>query len=249
RGDPGPGHGPVRGANGPEFLSWWRPSSLEDGCRIADRLIKGATMKSDRCRQEGAASAPRGRERGQEMRNRKHRRPGVGPLESRRLLASINDSFTLPPGGGAPQGITAGSDGNLWFTETGSGLAGFVGKINPTTHQVTGPISVGPSPNGITSVPGGAIWFTEAGTPNGNDSAIGRIDPGTRASLGLFVPPTPIPPPTSSVYDLPNGTVSFPESAGAKIGIFTPATITSSQDITEFPLPSGVFGSNPKPSA
>ena len=205
-------------------------------------------MRSDR-RPEGAASAARGRER----RNRRQRRPRLEGLESRRLLTSINDGFSLPSGSG-PEGITVGSDNNLWFTQVVSSMGtayGQVGVINPNTGQLGTPIIVGRNPEAITSVPGAALWFTEAGLPPGltntNTSAIGTINPATRAYQDYFTP-TVNSVPTGIVYDSANGNVYFTESAGARIGVFHPATITSSQGITEIPLPSAVFGANARPS-
>ncbi len=47
---------------------------------------------------------------------RRRARPGVEPLESRRLLASIA-VFPTPSENSVPTSIVTGSDGNLWFTE------------------------------------------------------------------------------------------------------------------------------------
>ena len=42
--------------------------------------------------------------------------------------------FPIPTNAGRPHGITAGPDGNLWFTEW---AANKIGTINPTTHAIT----------------------------------------------------------------------------------------------------------------
>jgi hypothetical protein len=57
--------------------------------------------------------------------------------------------------------ITAGPDGNIWFTENNSDN---IAKINPTTHAITefpipGPVSL----EDITAGPDGNIWFTGGG--------------------------------------------------------------------------------------
>ena len=50
--------------------------------------------------------------------------------------------FALPTVTADPRGITAGPDGNLWFTEH---AAETIGEINPTTHAITEfPISTDP---------------------------------------------------------------------------------------------------------
>jgi len=67
----------------------------------------------------------------------------------------------------APEGIAAGPDGNLWFTE-GSGK---IGRITPA-GKVTEFITAGLSTTGITAGPDGNLWFTEA-----DDGKIGRITP------------------------------------------------------------------------
>jgi streptogramin lyase len=65
-----------------------------------------------------------------------------------------------------PFEITAGPDGNLWFTENGK-----IGKITTggTITEYGGSLS---HPHGITAGPDGNLWFTEFG--NGK---IGRIVP------------------------------------------------------------------------
>ncbi len=83
-------------------------------------------------------------------------------LEERCLLSGISSitEFPLPSGSFAPYGITAGPDGNLWFTESG---ANAIGMINPTTHAIssfTVP-TANAGPYGITAGPDGNLWFTE----------------------------------------------------------------------------------------
>jgi streptogramin lyase len=71
----------------------------------------------------------------------------------------------------APWGIAAGSNGDLWFTEWS---ADTIGRINPTTHEITEfPIPTPESePEGITAGPEGNMWFTETSARK-----IGRITP------------------------------------------------------------------------
>jgi virginiamycin B lyase len=76
------------------------------------------------------------------------------PLRVREFPISIpNDSW--------PTGITAGPDGNLWFTE-GRASANQIGRIT-TAGEVTGefPIPTGDSGAGwIGAGPSGTLWFT-----------------------------------------------------------------------------------------
>ena len=58
-------------------------------------------------------------------------------LEDRCLLSGISGITEFPlPSGSRPRscGITAGPDGNLWFTDAG---ANAIGMINPTTHAIS----------------------------------------------------------------------------------------------------------------
>jgi streptogramin lyase len=77
-----------------------------------------------------------------------------------------------------PFDITAGPDGNMWFTNQWRGM---IGEINPSTHQIAQyPIAGGvdatthPLPFGIVAGPDGNLWFTDE-----EDEAIGEINPTT----------------------------------------------------------------------
>jgi virginiamycin B lyase len=64
----------------------------------------------------------------------------------------------LPAGGSKPVGITAGPDGNMWFT-----VGNQVGKISPITGIITqySISTANAGPYGITAGPDGNLWFTE----------------------------------------------------------------------------------------
>ena len=68
----------------------------------------------------------------------------------------------------APYGITAGPDGNLWFTNSGNNS---IGRITPAgvVSNFTGAGINGP--NGITAGPDGNLWFTNAGNDSTNSVA------------------------------------------------------------------------------
>src|SRR5260370_39797321 len=79
--------------------------------------------------------------------------------------ASRSDACSPAPTNSTPRGITAGPDGNLWFTEFGVGK---IGEINPATHVITEfpiPYSIY-GPAGITTGPDGNLWFTDATAGN-----------------------------------------------------------------------------------
>jgi virginiamycin B lyase len=78
--------------------------------------------------------------------------------------------YSIPTANSDPESITAGPDGNLWFTENGGN------KIaNLTTAGVFTEYSLPTAksrPWGITAGPDGNLWFIERGT-----NRIGRITP------------------------------------------------------------------------
>jgi streptogramin lyase len=84
-------------------------------------------------------------------------RPQLLALEERCLLDAFNE-FALAAGR-LPFGITAGPDGNLWFTEERGNQ---IGRITPAGTVTEFPIPNGNSqPAGITAGPDGNLWFTE----------------------------------------------------------------------------------------
>jgi streptogramin lyase len=123
--------------------------------------------------------------------------------------------------GSVPVGITAGPDGNLWFTERDGNR---VGKITPA-GVITGFAlpTAGSGPLGITSGPDGNLWFTER---DGN--RIGRITPA--GVITEFALPTAGSGPFG-ITTGPDGNLWFTERDGDRIGYITPAGA-----ITEFPL-------------
>ncbi len=128
-----------------------------------------------------------------------------------------------------PMGITAGPDGNLWFTGWDDGT---IGRITPS-----GVVTEFPTPNANTAYPfaittgsDGNLWFTESGV-----NEIGRITPS--GVVTEFPVPTGGSDPTG-ITTGPDGNVWFTEELGNKIGRITPSGV-----ITEFPVPTA--GSQP----
>jgi virginiamycin B lyase len=80
-----------------------------------------------------------------------------------------------------PLDITAGPDGNVWFTETGSQI---IGRISPTgiVKEFPVPTTIG-QPVGITGGPGGNLWFT-GGSKIASISSTGNI---TEFPTGIVV--------------------------------------------------------------
>jgi streptogramin lyase len=142
--------------------------------------------------------------------------------------------FPLPRSGSSPLRITAGPDGNLWFTEFTYNSS--VGRITPA-GSVTEFLLPTPfvSPASIATGPDGNLWFTEPDFDLGATALIGRISPaGTVTDF-------PLPNSLSGPNDItsgPDGNLWFTESNinGNKIGRITTAGV-----LTEFPIPTAGY--------
>ena len=144
------------------------------------------------------------------------------------IQASITE-FPLPTPNAGPLDITAGADGNLWFTEA---LVNQIGRI--TTHGAITefPLPAGGAPVGIAAGPDGNVWFTDRGV-----NSIGRILTQDAHTVSLF----PVPPRTNMVLYFitagPDGNMWFTDVFGEGVGrvlVKPPNTVTEYSD----PLPS-----------
>ncbi|HEY2798766.1 MAG TPA: S-layer homology domain-containing protein [Thermoanaerobaculia bacterium] len=132
------------------------------------------------------------------------------------------DEFPLPSGG-IPQDLTAGPDGNLWFTE----ITQKIGRVTPAGVVTEFPVAGGPL--GITEGPDGALWFAE------NTAAkIGRmtVDGATYTEFPLAAGHYP-----TSIEAGPDGALWFTETNANKIGRITTAGV-----VTEFSIPTANSG-------
>jgi streptogramin lyase len=136
---------------------------------------------------------------------------------------------------GAPYGIGAGPDGNIWVTtDAGTGRQDSIVKISPagaiTSFQAgtrTGG-GFGTGPESIAAGPDGNLWFTEYWS-----NRIGRMTPS--GALTEFPIPTPESSPRGIVAG-PDGNVWFVEAANRGSAI---ARMTTKGVVTEFPLGGG----------
>jgi sugar lactone lactonase YvrE len=135
--------------------------------------------------------------------------------------------FGVPSSNTSISWITAGPDGNLWFTESSGNK---IGRITTSGVVTEFPIPTAASnPLIITAGPDGNLWFTENGS-----AQIGRITPA--GAISEF----PLPPGRDPILDInltsitagPDGNLWFTEFLGSTVG-----RITTSGVITEFPLP------------
>lgn len=128
----------------------------------------------------------------------------------------------IPTGGSEPTGITAGPDGNLWFTEQAGNNIGKITAAGVIT-EYTVPTAIG-GPYAITDGSDGNLWFTEL---SGNN--IGKI-----TTVGVITEYA-IPTTSSFPYSItagPDGNLWFTEFYSNKIG-----KITTAGAITEYPIP------------
>src|SRR5450631_3218903 len=104
--------------------------------------------------------------------------------------------------GAEPFGITAGPDGNLWFTEL---IGDKIGRITPLGVVTEFPgVTAGSVPRRITAGPDGNLWFTE-----NTGNRIGRITPlgvVTEFSVGITAGASPF-----SITVGPDGNLWFTE--------------------------------------
>lgn len=129
--------------------------------------------------------------------------------------------YPQPSSVGGPYSITAGPDGNVWFTE---GDKEAIGRIAPdgatTSFQLPDPKS---RPTAITTGPDGNLWFTE-----GVAGRIGCIT--TNGAITEFDLPLGRHP--GAITAGTDGNLWFTEHAANRIG-----RITTSGQITEFHIP------------
>jgi virginiamycin B lyase len=98
----------------------------------------------------------------------------IGTLATQNRIVRVTPSgqqtsFVLPPER-APNDITVGPDGALWFTEFTSNSIGRLTTGGEYSSCQLPNASANPRPYGITAGPDGAIWFTER-----SGAAIGRL--------------------------------------------------------------------------
>jgi virginiamycin B lyase len=151
--------------------------------------------------------------------------PESPPVEPDKLITE----FKLPTKGAWPYGITAGSDGALWFAENGS-AAGYskvsgIGRITTSGEITEYPIGEPVGPVWITSGSDGALWFTEAG-----GSSIGRITTDgtiTQYAVGSYH--------VWSITAGPDGALWFTQRATQEGGFVV--RMTTSGQVTKFKTP------------
>ncbi len=141
---------------------------------------------------------------------------------------TVNE-FTVPTAFSGPSSITAGPDGNLWYTEG----ANQIGQINPTTHAFQEfPIPTADGrPEDITAGPDGNLWFVE-----NRANKVALINPTTHAFQEFAIPTADGQP--NGITAGPDGNLWFTESNADQIGQINPTT----HAFQEFPVPTANSG-------
>jgi streptogramin lyase len=115
-----------------------------------------------------------------------------------------------------PSDITAGPDGNLWFT-TGCGAPCYIGKMTTTGTLTRNPLLAHHPTSGITVGPDGNIWYSMSG------SALGRMSTSGRYSEG----PLPAESQAGNVTAGPDGNLWLADWGTNKISKVVPTPIES----------------------
>jgi streptogramin lyase len=125
----------------------------------------------------------------------------------------------------APVDVSAGPDGNIWFTNYGNDSIGRVTPGGTVTSFTDSRIS---EPTGITAGPDGNLWFTNAG----NDS-IGRIT--TTGDIETFTDPSISSPGSIVASPQPNdGALFFVNQGTSSVGRITVSGAVSAFDDSRF---------------
>ena len=134
--------------------------------------------------------------------------------------------FQIPTANSYPYGITAGPDGNIWFTESSftEPNGSIIGRITPngTITEFPLPNKFNSNPFPITVGPDGNLWFAEL------PPKIGRMTP-TGAVTEFLIPSGAS---ANGIVGGPDGNVWFTETNANRIGRITPAGV-----VAEFVVP------------
>jgi streptogramin lyase len=141
------------------------------------------------------------------------------------VVAGVTE-FPTPSPGSNPISIVAGPDGNLWFTEGGTGN---LGMINPTTHAAAEFPLFGSFSQDMVAGPDGLLWFTKD-----FGGVVGTIDPRTD-SITQY--PVPTNAPDSDLVGIvagPDGNLWIADDSDGQIDSINPITHAAAA----YPLPS-----------
>ncbi len=136
-----------------------------------------------------------------------------------------------------PTGITAGGDGNLWFTAISARGVSVIGRITPagvvTEYPFSGEVNI-LAVKPITAGPDGAVWFTVYAALGNGLPEIGRISPSGVISTYSI--------PNTSAYNFGESSISSSPDGGLWFtGNGAIGRITTSGTATVYPLNTSAF--------
>jgi streptogramin lyase len=143
--------------------------------------------------------------------------PGLSPAAATFAPTPTFYQFSIPTSTNRPLWIAAGSDGNMWFTESPGGK---VARITPAgvVTEFTVP-TANAQPQMVIGASDGNLWFSEfSTTPSPGTSKIGRLTTtGTFAEYStLFSPPPPDNP--LGLVDRGDGNVWYVANGSSRVG-------------------------------
>ena len=169
--------------------------------------------------------------------------PGVGPLISPPAAPTrsgrttrprtASPPFSIPTASvGSSSYITAGTDGNLYFTDSKDNA---IEQLNPGTHVITSfPIPTASlGPQFITTGPDGNLYFTASSA-----NVIEQLDPTTRVFKTFFIPTANSG--ATGITSGPDNSLWFIESARTRSGNSIRPPVSS----RNLPIPTTVGGSS-----
>jgi streptogramin lyase len=148
----------------------------------------------------------------------------IGRLSTSGVLTTFSS-----PSISFPDGITAGPDGALWFTNSASNSIGRITTAGVVTNY-SDP-SVDASPTAIATGPDGALWFTNSGS-----NSIGRIT--TAGAVTIYTSLSINGP--NAITAGPDGALWFTNDGDNTIGRITTSGVATSYSAPSINTPGGI---------
>jgi len=127
----------------------------------------------------------------------------------------------VPTPDAVPINITAGPDGNLWFTEYNAGKIGRISTSGAIT-EFAPPNFPSASPTSIAAGPDGNVWYADY-------AGVGRVMPDGTISVFPVADNTNYP---VHITAGPDGNIWYTQFYGTNIGVSTPSGVTSEKPVT-----------------
>lgn len=136
----------------------------------------------------------------------------------------------------APVAISAGPDGNMWFTDRGSDYLGNIAPLLGSFNEYPIPVNPNRIDQGVVVLPSGQMWFVEQGTGRLGEVQISSLQLGSVNAINEYKPQSSQPNELRTITASPDGNVWFVEPVSNKIGRVNVAA--NPITIDEFTVPS-----------